>query len=127
MNFETEYEYDQAIDETNDKEREKGMLAIKDICNNLITPMNYTKDTKSLTEQVYKEFGLDLKRINGVDLLYGDVKVPKILSVIRRVQLTKKAVIKRITEANFKKAMHTKAKVSTRQRDLTARIKEVYN
>ena len=82
------------------------MTTIKDICRSLIGPMNYGADTKELTELVYKEFGLDLVRISGYDLLYGSQAVPKLMSVIRRIQLAKKDVarrVKRVEELRAKK------------------------
>jgi len=75
------------------------MTTIKQITKDLIGPMNYKADTKVLTEQVYKQFGLELTRINGIDLLYGSQATPKLMSVIRRIQMQKKAV-----EASIKRA-----------------------
>ncbi len=68
------------------------MQTIKLICNDLITPKTYKEDTKELTVKVYKEYGLSLSRVNGTNLLFGSSKIPKLMSVIRRIQLTKKAV-----------------------------------
>ena len=79
------------------------MTTIKDISNALIGPMNYKQDTKSLTEEVYKKFGVDLERTNGIDLLHGTSKVPKLMSVIRRIQLSKKAVARRVRKAELEK------------------------
>ena len=72
------------------------MNTIKNICKNIIGPMNYKEDTKVLVERVYKEYGLDLVRLNGIDLLHGSSKVPKLMSVIRRIQLAKKDIARRV-------------------------------
>ena len=97
-----EFEYYQMIDEVNESQYDylKGdTVTIKDICMNLITPMNYTKDTKELTVEVYKQYGVVLERTSGKDLLYGAPKVPRLLSVIRSVQLAKKAISKQVRAA----------------------------
>jgi hypothetical protein len=78
------------------------MLIIKDICRNIIGPMNYKEDTKSLVEKAYSDFGVVLERTSGKDLLYGSAKVPKLTSVIRRVQLVKKDIARRVRAVEAK-------------------------
>ena len=72
------------------------MVTIKDICKSLITPRNYKSDTKELTVEVYQQYGIVLGRTSGTDLLFGTPKVPKLMSVIRRIQMAKKAMKKQI-------------------------------
>jgi len=79
------------------------MTTIKAITRDLIGPMNYKTDTKVLTEQVYKKFGLELTRINGVDLLYGSQATPKLMSVIRRIQMRKKQITLQVSLVERKK------------------------
>jgi len=81
------------------------MANIKDICKSRIGLMNYKQDTKTLTEMVYKEFGLELIRVNGLDLLNGSSKVPKLMSVIRRIQITKKGIASKVKRDAIKKEM----------------------
>ena len=90
------------------------MTTIKQITKDLIGPMNYKTDTKVLTEQVYKKFGLELTRINGVDLLYGSQATPKLMSVIRRIQMQKKHI-----EAGVKRA-EAKAYLAEEKRKINA-------
>jgi predicted aconitase len=79
------------------------MTTIKNICISLIGPMNYKQDTKSLTEEVYKEFGVDLARTSGTALLHGTAKTPKLMSVIRRIQIVKKSVAKKMKKLEVEK------------------------
>jgi len=81
------------------------MQTIKEICKSRIGLMNYKQDTKTLTEMVYKEFGLELIRVNGLDLLNGSSKVPKLMSVIRRIQITKKGIASKVKRDAIKKEM----------------------
>jgi hypothetical protein len=110
----TLYEYEQEIDRVNELQyahlNEKGnkMLTIKEICRDLIGPMNYKEDTKRFVEKVYKRYGLDLERINGLDLLHGTPEIPKLMSVLRRVQLTKKDILRRIRHVEAHQAEKAK-------------------
>jgi len=66
---------------------------IKDICDEIITVKNYDEiSTKEFVEKAYKKLGWHLSAINGQELLYGTRETPKLMSVIRRVQLKKKAI-----------------------------------
>ena len=79
-----------------DPNQRKNMITIKDAARELIGPMNYKEDTKVLTEKVYKRFGLDIARVSGNDLLYGSAKTPTLMSVIRRVQIVKKSIARKV-------------------------------
>jgi len=80
------------------------MKTIKGICRDLIGPMNYKEDTKMFVEKVYTAFGVVLERTSGMDLLHGSAKVPKLMSVIRRVQLAKKDIARRVKAVEAKRA-----------------------
>jgi len=90
------------------------MKTIKLICANMISPMNYRQDTKEFTIAVYKEYGLELRRVDGESLLFGTATTPKLMSVIRRIQMQKKHI-----EAGVKRA-EAKAYVAEEKRKLNA-------
>jgi hypothetical protein len=79
------------------------MKTIKSICRGLIGPKNYKDDTKLLAEAVYSAYGVKLEKVNGIDLLHGSPTVPKLMSVLRRIQSTKKEVARRVKKAELEK------------------------
>ena len=101
---ELQYEETLYTDEELNPKRINHMKTIKDICRNIIGPMNYKEDTKEFVEKVYKEFGVDLERANGMYLLHGSATVPKLMSVIRRIQIVKKDIARRVKKVEDKRA-----------------------
>ena len=67
--------------------------SVKVICDELITVKNFELvSTKEFVEKVYGMLGWPLIKVDGEDLIHGTREIPKLMSVIRRVQLRKKAI-----------------------------------